>query len=466
MTYNSCSRSAALIPRFTGGISVISSSMIIYMIFRSRQKLSTIYHRIMFGMSLADILTSVAMLLTTLPMPTELSFDCPTSFAGTRLGNRQTCEAQGFFFFFGYIAMFSYNGTLFLYYTCTIAFQMKEEQIVKYVEPLIHLIPWVLGLTVSIPPLVRGSIKATSVDAWCMVTSDIDKMVMILALVFFVTLIIEIILMLWKVYKLEIEMALLRDETPNNEQNSTLMRASQSLHNTKIIGKQALAYYLSFMISTSSFFARSVTRRAVPSFIIYMGFILAPLQGFFNVLIFVSHKVYNYRRVNSDISRLKVIKILLCGRSQDPILFSRISLLKPPVIELTDEFKNQILLVEKISGCGVEVDDKSQRDEDGLSGFIQHSSGITQHLSGIVQHSSGIVPTISNHNHTGEEHNAKITSNFNNSAADLSGFSVPSFADYSNINTEDQSISSSHLPLQPFNIEQDENSIDKGSYSS
>ena len=83
-----------------------------------------------------------------------------------------------------------------------------------------------------------------------------------------------------------------------------------------------------------------------------------------------------------------------------------------------------------MSGCGVEIDGKSQQDEDGLSEFIQHLSGI--------------VSTISNHNHTGKEHDTKMTSNFSNSRADLSGFSVQSLVNYSKINTEDQSISSSH----------------------
>jgi len=60
---------AAAVPKITGSISAVSSSLIIYLICRSKPKLSTIYHRIMFCMSVADILASTAMALTTLPMP-------------------------------------------------------------------------------------------------------------------------------------------------------------------------------------------------------------------------------------------------------------------------------------------------------------------------------------------------------------------------------------------------------------
>ena len=62
---------AALVPRITGSISVLYSSMIIFLLnYCSRAKLLTIYHQIMFGMSFADILASTtAMALTTIPMP-------------------------------------------------------------------------------------------------------------------------------------------------------------------------------------------------------------------------------------------------------------------------------------------------------------------------------------------------------------------------------------------------------------
>ena len=125
---------AALAPRYSGGVSALASSTIIYLIFKSQTKLRTIYHRIMLGMSAADVLGSVAMGLTTLPMPRGSpadrgrSDDYYADWAGTRLGNTYTCNAQGFFYSFGAIAMFNYLGSLVLYYTLAIAFRLKEEK--------------------------------------------------------------------------------------------------------------------------------------------------------------------------------------------------------------------------------------------------------------------------------------------------------------------------------------------------
>ena len=111
----------------------------------------------MLGMSVADIMASTAMALTTLPMPgnddpywaeTFLIAEGDPDGLGTvywrdqtKLGTRQTCAAQGFFVATGIIIMFSYNGTLCVYYACAIALRMKEANIRKKIEPVIHGLP-------------------------------------------------------------------------------------------------------------------------------------------------------------------------------------------------------------------------------------------------------------------------------------------------------------------------------------
>jgi hypothetical protein len=122
---------AALVPRFTGSLSAISSALIIYIILRSQTRLSSIYHRIMFGMSLADICGSIAMALTSLPMPSYMPQEevFGYSWAGTRLGNQYTCNAQGFFSTFGMASVLCFDVMLCVYYACSIAFSMKERNI-------------------------------------------------------------------------------------------------------------------------------------------------------------------------------------------------------------------------------------------------------------------------------------------------------------------------------------------------
>ena len=61
-----------LITSISASISAMCSALIIYFILKSSMGISSVYHRIVGIMSLGDVLASLAMALTTLPMPTHI----------------------------------------------------------------------------------------------------------------------------------------------------------------------------------------------------------------------------------------------------------------------------------------------------------------------------------------------------------------------------------------------------------
>lgn len=143
------------VPRVSSITSVISSSLIIYIIFRSSTGLKSIYHRLMFGMSLGDIISSTAYALAHLPMhrpgindKIDLTFELTSD---QRLGNHRTCAAQGFFWFLGCSSTYLYNAALCWYYYCVIVKSMEDVCISKKLEPFFHAVPvgvsFVFGLS-------------------------------------------------------------------------------------------------------------------------------------------------------------------------------------------------------------------------------------------------------------------------------------------------------------------------------
>ena len=346
----------------------------------------------MFGMSFFDILSSVAIGLSTLPMPKDLPFP-HSPYDGTRLGNVQTCEAQGFMFILGFITVFAYNAMLFIYYTCSIAFQLKEKKIVKFVEPILHIAPIAFGLSVAIPPLIHDLYNPTTWDAWCTIAatgrgketlnedwmkmkmSNIDALVTQLCITLIALISVSTALIVWRVMKVERQL-----QNPRIKRRSAaqLQEATRSHGNTKVVVKQVLAYLLSFAISLGVLLVRSVI--VEPEWVIYLSFALMPLQGFFNALIFISHKVYNYRRVYGGVSRCDVIKLLFRGNADEPLLFSRIAMVRMNDdgsiidIEVSNENGNEVLHINNDDivsasefGIDVFIDEESKRDMDGLS---------------------------------------------------------------------------------------------------
>jgi len=151
-----------IIPVVTGPISFISSSIIIIMVLRSRAKLNHIYHRLMIGFSTVDIFLSAAMSFSSLPGPQ----DNPNPKVWKSIGSQSTCDAQGFFFMLGSTSAPLYFLSLQIYYLCMIKYGMNNDEIRK-IEPFLHGVPILLGLISAIVPLATESMNPS--NTWCWV---------------------------------------------------------------------------------------------------------------------------------------------------------------------------------------------------------------------------------------------------------------------------------------------------------
>lgn len=161
-------------PRITASLSIICSSLIIYVILRSSTRLSSTYHRIMMGMSIHDILGSSAIALTTLPLPNDDKWVNLYHYEGTRLGSYATCDAQGFFQFYGLLGSYLYNMVLCVYYAIALSLSIKDETIKRKVEPWLHLIPLCLSTWLSLEILFeKGYNPAPRRASWCTMSKRI-----------------------------------------------------------------------------------------------------------------------------------------------------------------------------------------------------------------------------------------------------------------------------------------------------
>jgi len=97
----------------------------------------------------------------------------------------------------------------------------------------------------------------------------------------------------------------------------------------KAIYIQALAYVCACLICQSSILIATVrTRVGKNDWLKIYHLISYPLQGFFNLVIFVGHKVYNIRRINPDISIVKAIGRVFQDRNEPLFIFTQMSLVQ------------------------------------------------------------------------------------------------------------------------------------------
>uniref|UniRef100_A0A7S3V9H5 G-protein coupled receptors family 1 profile domain-containing protein n=1 Tax=Chaetoceros debilis TaxID=122233 RepID=A0A7S3V9H5_9STRA len=142
---------ANIIKFAVASISLVCSLAIIWMIRRSYVGLSTTQNRILVGLSMADICNALGHLFSNVSTPSGMSY----MVFGAH-GNDTSCIANGFFTTFGFIAALFYSCSLNLYFLAVVKYAKSDEYIRKRLEPLFHAFPLAIALVVSIVLLANG----------------------------------------------------------------------------------------------------------------------------------------------------------------------------------------------------------------------------------------------------------------------------------------------------------------------
>lgn len=125
----------AIAPKITGFISFVSSSVMIYMIFRSDVKLATPFRRIIFGMCVIDLFQSFSAIVSTSMSPE----DTPGIWGA--MGNTTTCDISGWIFQFSSTAPPMYICSLSIHYFYFVQYSIKRTDFSCRVEPFLHSVP-------------------------------------------------------------------------------------------------------------------------------------------------------------------------------------------------------------------------------------------------------------------------------------------------------------------------------------
>ena len=142
-------------------VSIASSVTLIWMICRSHFGPSTTYHRLLLGLCIADIMLSISVSLFTITTPRDVDY-----YIWNARGNAASCDAQGFLLMVGIFVGVLYNCSLSFYYLAIVKFQKPDDYIREKIEPYLHGVPIVYALGASITMLSK-QLYNTDVSGVC-----------------------------------------------------------------------------------------------------------------------------------------------------------------------------------------------------------------------------------------------------------------------------------------------------------
>lgn len=287
----------AFAPKFSGFLSIAGCSYIIFTICTSAKRRARMHYRLIVGMSFMDFFQSLSFFLSTWPSPAD------TPHIKFAVGNNTTCTIQGFFINFN-VGVALYNASLSLYYLLVIKYRFTHDQM-KKIEIILHSIPifhsLITGFVVAIDKAFNNAGYVCYISRFPFGSSKHDatrgQRVGWYLLPQFLGIIISALIGTYCM--ISIWLFVCKQDMKNPNQNIRFKQGKshhQSLRHkqstSKAVATQALFYLIAFYVT----WAMPLTNRAfefakgfMPFSLLMAGAVLHPLQGAFNVLVYMRH---------------------------------------------------------------------------------------------------------------------------------------------------------------------------------
>jgi ABC-type Fe3+-siderophore transport system permease subunit len=147
----------AILPIPSAILSILGSATILYMSLKTRKERKwTPYTRLLIGMSVSDIISSVTLGVAAFLRPRENQ-------RVWMFGNDATCSAIGFLTQFSYSGLF-YNAMLSFYFLLSARFHLTNEYIARKFEPFMHFLSLMFPLVTAIVGAGMGVYSTTTFE--------------------------------------------------------------------------------------------------------------------------------------------------------------------------------------------------------------------------------------------------------------------------------------------------------------
>jgi len=287
--------------RCASSLSIVGSSIIIYMIVSNRKRLQFPQNRILLAMSIIDILQSIATGLANAPAPK--SSQRPGAF-----GTDATCTAQGFFFQMGF-AVPLYNATLSLYFLLRIRYNFRRQQFVR-IEPYLHGISLLYPLITGIIGVSFGLFTTLPLICWIDLY-DSNKCCLVFAFAGLAVFISFGVTM----YSIILSFCSLRDmkiyESIARKNNRCDDRATQLTRERWEVVKQLCIYHVGFSITYVWIFIKMICiwLHVTPNTSwCVLAAVFTPLQGLWNLVAYSQPAFSRLRAAKPDKSFVWTIR--------------------------------------------------------------------------------------------------------------------------------------------------------------
>lgn len=396
-----------LLQIFSSTLSLIGSSIIVFKILRSlhRSKSSTPYDRIILGLSSCDIVSSFTYMLAPFLLPRA------TSNRVWAFGNETTCTWLGFLAQLACYWAIWYNCVLSFYYLLTVRFGVKRKAFIRKYELWMHLsgaiffpMTAIIGLMGNWYSEMRfammcwiGEVPKGCDRCWGLVVAYIfgapSSIITLLAVVINNIIIVVFVrrnLLSSKRTTIrassEFELSDIENSSLSPPRASSLSqkRVSQQKRLKKEAATQGFLYVTTFLLTFLPAFVIQIMEGMVATGeenlqqvypLLVLNAMLLPLQGFFNVFVYVRPYYNRFRAQNPDDSMIRILKLALFDSNIPRISSAPIS--------------DRINGTKEAAGGSISSSNKHSVSKQSASNFSMSLDNIVEESNSTEQHDVG-----------------------------------------------------------------------------
>ena len=364
----------------SASLSLVASSIVAFMVARSRKRTNSIlvhspYHRIIFGLSISDILQSFAMLSGPFLSPAY----APQALWG--VGNKLTCNMNGIFFVVGFTSTSMYTFFLCYFCLCKVKTNMTDDAFSQKIEWKMHTFIIAFNVIVCVAGLITKTFNTVD-GKLCIINAsppgcrqnpeingECDETILRNAtLLGFATRFVTTVLCLAGIIVCMVKICWHVMITTNTTRTTRLSNlrgqhhdVTQQTHGDEYNANaadllvrhyrrqffiQASLYVLAFA-ATHSFTWIGVMvvlakKQELDSVFLLLASIFYPLGGLFNILVYTRPKVLSHRRNNPEDSWFRAF-----------ILVVRAGGVVPAAVDVENENENRAITMVRRRGMSV-----------------------------------------------------------------------------------------------------------------
>lgn len=313
-------------------LSLLGSGMIVYLVLdKSKGGPNNVYKRILLGMSIVDIFLSTSIMLQAFLMPSS------TSSRIWSFGSEATCNAMGFLTQLATAGTW-YTGMLSFYFLLTIRYNVSETELKRRYEPWMHGISLTYSSITATVGLAMnwygenelgGACWLNEIPKGCATTEQMVEdgapwcYTMLIGIVFalpllvmFIALLVNNLLIYWHVKK----------SLKQPQYSRAFNDPTRSRKRLMLVSWQCVWYVMAFWVTYIWFtIIRFLEGAGFSSenegkifVLLLLSSIFSPLQGAFNLLIYIRPRFLRTKEEFSDESTWWIVQRALFGASVQP----------------------------------------------------------------------------------------------------------------------------------------------------